>query len=147
MKKFILILLISIFSNTKPLLIDDAKILSTREKKELKRDLKTIEKGDKYRLYVYTVTGGDTLINYRHRETFLNNIKQEYQPNSVLIYVAINDRKMHIRTGRYIMHYLTDSMCLYTIDQMKPEFKEARYFEGLQKGVNTIDSIVSHSGL
>lgn len=147
---FILICVINLIascSNNKPLLVDEARVLTVKEKRNLKSDLKNIKGDNKYRLHIYTVTGGDTLKNYYHRESFLNQIKHQYQPNTVLIYVAVKDRKIHIRTGRNIQDYLTNSLCLYTIHQITPHFKKVNYYTGLKTGVSIIDSIVSQSGL
>lgn len=128
------------------LLTDAADILNDAEEDSLQNKLNAIDGNGKYRLYVYTVTGGDTMENFKHRETFLSHIDKEKQPNTVLMYVATKARKIHIRTGRYIMYHLTDSMCLNTINYITPYFKKGEYYTGIDHGVDMIDSLVIASG-
>jgi len=53
--------------------------------------------------------------------------------------VAVNDRKLTIRTGYGVEHLLTDAYSRRIIEQViKPEFKQGNYYNGLDKGTTYI---------
>lgn len=55
--------------------------------------------------------------------------------NGVLIYVAVNDRKMFIQVGRGLEGAIPDALAGRIIDyEITPSFKTGNYYEGLYKG-------------
>jgi uncharacterized protein len=57
----------------------------------------------------------------------------------ILLLVAIEDRSLRIETSEDVRTALSDEVCKGIIDQkIVPLFKEKKYFEGLQAGVNAI---------
>ena len=59
--------------------------------------------------------------------------------NGVLLCVALNDRQMFITTGYGIEGALPDALCGKIIsNDIRPFFKERKYFEGIDNGVSKI---------
>lgn len=59
-------------------------------------------------------------------------IGQSGKNNGVLIYVAVNDRKVRIHTGRGAEQFLGDIRASRLIDEiLKPAFRNQQYYEGL----------------
>lgn len=55
--------------------------------------------------------------------------------NGVLIYIALNDRKMYIQIGRGLEGAIPDALAGRIIDyEIKPRFKQQQYYEGLMAG-------------
>ena len=59
--------------------------------------------------------------------------------NGVLLFVAIKDRQMFIVTGYGIEGALPDALCGKIIsNDIRPFFKESKYYEGIDNGVSKI---------
>ncbi len=57
--------------------------------------------------------------------------------NGVLIYVALDDRKMFIVTGRGVEQYLPDIVCKRIIERkLKPNFRNENYYEGFSEAID-----------
>jgi uncharacterized protein len=62
---------------------------------------------------------------------------QKKADNGVLIYVALNDRKMFIVTGRGVEQYLPDIVCKRIVERrLKPNFRNEQYFEGFSEAID-----------
>lgn len=62
---------------------------------------------------------------------------QKGKRNGVILYIAIKDRKMFILPADRTQGVLTDGVCGSIIrNDIRPYFKEERYFEGIITGVN-----------
>lgn len=66
-------------------------------------------------------------------------IGREKKDNGVLIMVALEDRKTFIATGYGMEGTITDARAKNIIENaIKPNFRQARYFEGLQEATDRI---------
>ncbi|MDO5733187.1 MAG: TPM domain-containing protein [Eubacteriales bacterium] len=64
--------------------------------------------------------------------------------NGLLLYVALNDRKMRIEVGYGAEGFATDSKCGRIIrDVIAPDFKAGDYNLGIQKGIYALAHLVS----
>ncbi|MCW5908778.1 MAG: TPM domain-containing protein [Chitinophagales bacterium] len=64
-------------------------------------------------------------------------IGRKQKDNGVLILVASEDRQIFIATGRGVEEYLPDAICKRIIEKIiKPDFKEGKYYEGLDNATN-----------
>jgi len=64
---------------------------------------------------------------------------QKGKDNGVLLLVAVDDRKLTIRTGYGVEHLLTDAYSRRIIEQViKPEFIQGNYYRGIDKGTTYI---------
>ncbi len=71
-------------------------------------------------------------------------IGQEKEDNGVFILVAQKDRKITIRTGYGVEHLLTDYTSRQIIEyNIVPNFKQGRYFAGLNSAVNSIFKVLA----
>ncbi|MBK7147646.1 MAG: TPM domain-containing protein [Bacteroidetes bacterium] len=62
---------------------------------------------------------------------------QKKADNGVLIYVALNDRKMFIVTGRGVEEYLPDIVCKRIVERkLKPNFRNENYYEGFSEAID-----------
>jgi uncharacterized protein len=70
-------------------------------------------------------------------------IGQKGSNNGLLFFVALNDRKMYIATGYGLEGALPDALAKRIIEyDVKPFFKEGKYFAGIDNGTNQIISAV-----
>jgi uncharacterized protein len=71
-------------------------------------------------------------------------IGQMDKDNGLLILVAYDDHKIRIHTGYGLEAILTDLATAQIIDnQMIPDFRQKKYYEGLEEATNTIFKILS----
>jgi uncharacterized protein len=64
--------------------------------------------------------------------------------DGVLLFVAVKERKLRIATGKGIDDILTDEICQSIIDNdIVPQFKQQRYYEGIAAAVNSIKETLS----
>lgn len=82
---------------------------------------------------------GDDLFEYSQRLAQGWGIGVKGKNNGVLIYVAVNDRKVRIHTGYGTEGAVTDAVSRRIIEQkFKPRFKDQQYALGLYEGVDVI---------
>ncbi|MCK0191587.1 TPM domain-containing protein [Arenibacter sp. F20364] len=71
-------------------------------------------------------------------------IGQAKEDNGILILLARDDRKIAINTGYGIEPFLTDALSKRIIETVIiPEFKQDRYYEGLNKGADAIFDVLN----
>ncbi|MEZ5039301.1 MAG: TPM domain-containing protein [Saprospiraceae bacterium] len=81
---------------------------------------------------------GDDAFDYANRLARQWGIGGQ-EDNGVLIYLAINDRKIAIQTGYGVEGFLPDAMANRIITNiMQPAFRANRYYEGLDKATQAI---------
>lgn len=82
---------------------------------------------------------GDDIFDYSLRLATQWGIGGGSNNNGVLIYVALDDRKLRIQTGYGVEGFLTDALAKRIIEtKLKPAFREQRYYEGLSDAVDVI---------
>ncbi len=70
-----------------------------------------------------------------------NGIGQKSKNNGVLLFVVMNDRKMRIEVGYGLEGALPDALAGQIIrKEITPYFKQAKYYEGINAGVDAIIS-------
>jgi uncharacterized protein len=71
-------------------------------------------------------------------------IGQAKEDNGILILLAKDDRKIAINTGYGIEPFLTDALSKRIIETVIiPEFKQERYYDGLNKGADAIFKVLN----
>lgn len=125
-------------------LSDHTSFLSFTEAKSLKNKLDVINKTDKYKLYISIIHSNDRKESKKHLEYTFHNIPDDNRANAILIYLAIADQTINIKTGSSVQHYLTDSSTKYVIKNAIQHFSKGNYYIGLAEGINDIDSIVTN---
>ena len=82
---------------------------------------------------------GDDVFDYSYRLARAWGIGQKEKDNGILIFVAIEDRKLYILTGYGAEGFLPDAMSKRIIENViKPAFREGRYYAGLDEATNII---------
>lgn len=120
---------------------DGAYILSNAQKADLEQKLIKYNDTTSTQIVVATVKTihGKNIAMYATEWAHKWGIGQKGKDNGVLLLVAVNDRKLTIRTGYGVEHLLTDAYSRRIIEQViKPEFKQGNYYRGLDKGTTYI---------
>lgn len=131
---------------------DYAGLLSKDEIQQLSKTIKAYRDSTSNTIVIITQNSLTDSINnetYSVEEAALHyfntwKIGDKTKNNGVLIFVAKNDRKVRITTGKGIEDVLTNSECEYIItNDLVPNFKQADYFNGLSQAIVAVINILS----
>jgi len=128
-------------SPTEYLVNDYARVLSRQEVVSLGNKLSDFARSTSTQIVVVTETSldGEDAFDRSLRIAEAWGIGPDHTENGVLIYLAIQDRKIRIQTGYGSEGYLPDAMAKRIIDNiMAPEFSSGNYYQGLDKATNAI---------
>lgn len=120
---------------------DYAEVLTPDQEIYLNKKLLDYADSTSTELVIVTETtlDGDDLFDYCQRLAQQWGIGVKGKNNGVLIYVAVNDRKVRIHTGYGTEGAITDAVSRRIIEQkFKPRFKERQYALGLYEGTDVI---------
>ena len=120
---------------------DNALILSPIQKKALEQKLIKYNDSTSTQIVVLTTKtiNGKNIALYATELAHKWGVGQKGKDNGVLLLVAVDDRKLTIRTGYGVEHLLTDAYSRRIIEQViKPEFKQGNYYRGIDKGTTYI---------
>lgn len=116
---------------------DDAGLLTSQEQQQLNDKLAAFEKTTSSQIFIYiapSLNGAD-MSDLCYDIFHSWKIGTEALNNGVLIAVFVNDHQFRIQTGYGMEGALPDLLTKRIQDQdMRPYFKEGKYFEGLSKG-------------
>jgi len=120
--------------------------LSPLEKKVI--ELKLLNYADTTSTQIVVVliksTNGQDINQYKVDLAQSWGIGQEDKDNGLLLLVAVDDKKIAIATGYGLEHLLPDALCKLIIDnEIAPEFKNGRYYDGIDKGTNAIINAIA----
>ncbi len=127
-------------------LYDYANILSQIQKKALEQKLIKYSDSTSTQIVVVTVKtiNGKNIGLYATEWAHKWKVGQKGKDNGVFVLVAVNDRKLTIRTGYGVEHLLTDAFSRRIIEQViTPEFKNGNYYRGLDKGTQYIFKVLT----
>ena len=123
-----------------PRLVNDmAGMLNADEASALEQKLDTYNDSTSTQIAVVIISTLDGAeINQFSTELFHKwQIGQKGKDNGVLLFIAKNDRKLFITTGRGVEEFLPDAICKRIIEQIiKPQFKAGNYAQGINDGVD-----------
>lgn len=127
-----------------PRLVNDfAGMLNPSEKNALEQKLVAYNDSTSTQVAIVTerTLDGDDVFDYSFRIAKTWGIGQEGKGNGILIYVALDDRKIFIQTGRGAEGFLPDAIAKRIIENIiKPAFKEQRYYDGFDRATSAIIS-------
>ncbi len=130
------------------LLNDFSGILNANEQQQLERQLVAFDDSTGVQITIVTVNdfGGYTRAEYADilgeqwgvgRKTLNNGVVVLIKPTG-----SENEREAHIAVGYGLESVLPDAICKRIVEnEMIPEFKNNRYFEGLVKGIKIIKEL------
>ncbi|MBS1494268.1 MAG: TPM domain-containing protein [Bacteroidetes bacterium] len=128
----------------KKYVVDETGTLSSSQINSLMTKLVEFEKTTSNQIIVYIINSlnGEPIENVSVEIARKNKIGKKDKNNGVLILVALKDRKMRIEVGYGLEGALTDAISSQIIrNDMQPEFKAGRYYEGLNKAVDDIIAV------
>ncbi|MDO8240798.1 MAG: TPM domain-containing protein [Candidatus Moranbacteria bacterium] len=120
---------------------DFANILIIEEKNILESKLSQFEKNSTNEISVITINDlqGDTIENFANQLHNEWGIGKKGKDNGILVFVAIQDRKMRIEVGYGLEGSVTDAQASWIIsDVMRPAFQQGKYFQGIDGATNKI---------
>lgn len=124
--------------------VDETGTLSQSEINILLKKLEDFDKQTSTQIVVYMINSldGESIEDVSHTIAEKNKIGQKGKDNGVLVLIAKNDRKLRIEVGYGLEGVLTDA---YTTQirtkEMNPYFKEGKFFEGINRGVDAIMAV------
>ena len=127
-------------------IIDQANVLSSAENAQLTQKIQTIYQQGKAQIGIVIVpsTGQEDIFQYGMRVADEWKLGSAERDNGLLIVVALNDRRIQILTGYGLEGVLPDIINHQIIEnQIKPQFKQQQYAQGLNDALEEIDRILS----
>lgn len=123
------------------LVTDLAKVLSTEQQDKLERRLLAYEDttSTQFAIVIEPTAGDETPFDRSFRMADSWGIGRKGKDNGLLIYVAVNDRKIFIQVGYGLEPVITDGITRLIIERtVKPNFREGRYYEGLDECITML---------
>lgn len=125
---------------------DQTNTLSPTQIQELEYRLKTYEDTTSNQIVVLFISSleGEDLFDYSQRVAEKNRIGQKGKDNGILILVVKDDRKIRIEVGYGLEGVVPDAVASSIIRNIiVPYFKAGNYYEGLKKGIETIQDAIA----
>ncbi|TGK15176.1 YgcG family protein [Leptospira fluminis] len=119
--------------------------LRSEEISSLEEKLKNLEerKGSQVAILVLPTTGEETIEQYSIRLAEKWKVGRKSVADGVIFLVAKNDRKMRFEVGRGLEGALPDVLCKrIQIEYVRPLFKEGKYYEGIEIGIEKIIGLI-----
>lgn len=120
---------------------DESNTLNSSQITSLETKLSQFEKETSNQLVVYVIKSleGGSLEEKSHELAEKNGIGQKGKNNGVLLFIAMDDRKLRIEVGYGLEGALPDALCNQIIrKEITPYFKQGKYYEGINAGVDAI---------
>jgi uncharacterized protein len=125
---------------------DGAKFFKVNEVRQLRQKLETYADTTSTQIVVATINtlNGEYIGTYAAEWAQKWGIGQKEEDNGLLILISKTDSKIWITTGYGLEEYLTDATTKTIIENIiLPEFRKAKYYEGLDKGTNAIFEVLA----
>lgn len=120
---------------------DEVGLLNRSELQNLERKLVQYNESTSTQIAVVIERSleGDDVVDYAVRLAQAWGIGQEDKDNGVLIYIAVQDRKMGIATGYGTEGFLTDAISTRIRNEvLRPAFQKQQFYQGLDKASSAI---------
>lgn len=125
---------------------DRAGIFSKKEAEKLREICQKLSNESGPQIVILTVNAipkGYTLESYSLKIASANQIGRYAYDDGVLMLIALHDRKLRLELGKGTNKVISDSLAKQVIDQLiVPDYKEGKFFQGTQKGLIFLDSIL-----
>jgi len=126
-------------SNT--IVTDYAGVLNESEKARLERKLVQYDDSSSTQIAVVLDKSlqGEPIFEYSYQLAEAWGIGQKGKDNGVLIYAAMEDRKVFIQTGYGAEGFLPDALAKRIVDNViLPAFRKRQYYEGLDRATTIV---------
>jgi uncharacterized protein len=128
-------------SNPPRLVYDFAGVLNSEEIKQLERKLLLYEDStsNQFAIVIENSLEGEDDFEYSHRIADEWAIGTKEKRNGVLIFIALQERKIRIQVGYGLEGAIPDAIAKRIIEtRIKPAFKQNAYFEGLDAAADDL---------
>lgn len=124
---------------------DSVNVLTTRQQEDLEKEIKALEDsvGSQIRILIVNSLNGEKIEEYSLRVTEAWAIGRVGFNDGILITIAIRDKQMRIEVGTGLENIIKDDIAAEIIrEDMTPQFREAKYYEGLSTAVQRIKTLI-----
>ena len=138
----------SLFPDLTGQVVDEARLLTENDERELAAELKVLEDRNTDQVVVVTVLSlrGYSIEEYGRNLGNHWGIGTREKNNGALLIVAPNEHKVRIEVGRGLEPFLTDEIAKKIIDKnIVPHFREGDYAGGIRDGVNAMLLVLASS--
>jgi uncharacterized protein len=128
-------------AKSKTLVNDYASILSAGENAQLEAMLVAYfdSTSTQITIVIENSLEGDDIVDYCQRLATAWGIGEKDKNNGLLLYVAVNDRKVRIHTGYGMEATITDALSKRIIEQnIKPNFRNNNYAQGIYEAIDVM---------
>jgi uncharacterized protein len=125
---------------------DEAKVLSATFINNLENQLKQHEDTTSNQIAILVIPSleGEPIEDYTLRVSEKWKLGQQGKDNGVLLFVAINDKRVRIEVGYGLEGVLPDALCNQIIrNELAPYFRQNDYEGGIQAAVNAIIAAIA----
>jgi len=127
----------AVFAESPTVLVDEAGVLSDKERDEIKKLISAHNEKGPGRVYVVVIDklpAGTTIEQFASTRINQPPLGAKEKADRVLLAVAVQDRKMRIETSKNVWALVPDAFCKSVIDKtIAPRFKERNYFQGFMR--------------
>lgn len=130
---------------SKTVVIDSVNVLTERQWQALSTEIQELEDsmGSQVRILIIKSLKGQSIEAYSLHVAETYQLGRKDFNDGILITVSLDDRKMRIEVGTGLENIIKDEIAGQIIqDQMAPDFREARYYEGLSKAIQQIKTLL-----
>lgn len=123
---------------------DETGTLDQNQINSLNNTLSSFDKTTSNQVIIYIISSlnGESLEDLSITLAEKNKIGKKNKNNGVLLLIVKDDRKIRIEVGYGLEGVLTDAKCSQIIrNEITPEFKSGKYYDGILKGVNSIVAV------
>ncbi|MEX0968262.1 MAG: TPM domain-containing protein [Bacteroidia bacterium] len=124
---------------------DNANILTEDQESKLAEYIKELEQSIGSQIFILTILSldGEKIEDYSLRIANTWKIGRVEFDDGILITVAVQDRQMRIEVGYGLEKIIKDEIAAQIIrDDMAPNFRSDKYFEGLDLAVGKIKTLI-----
>ncbi len=140
-----LLLVVSIFmlkaGLAASLVIDKANLFSAAEEEQLLQKIGEVHRDNNAVICIYTIASlaGKTIFDYSVETANALGVGQKGLNNGLLLFIAPNDRKVHLQVGSGLEWAIADEVSGRVISTMKPYYGKRQFLEGTLAGIHLLE--------
>lgn len=127
---------------------DSVQVLTQRQSDDLAKQIKSLEDstGSQIGIVIIKTLRGEPIEQYSLRLANDIELGRKDFDDGILITVVVDDQQMRIEVGIGLENIIQDEIAAEIIrDDMVPDFRKAKYFEGLSKAVQRISDLIKNN--
>ncbi len=122
------------------LVIDKADLFSGAEEEQLLRSVRDVHRNNNAVICIYTVDSlaGKTIIEYSLETANSLGVGQRGLNNGMVLFIAPNDRKVHLRVGFGLEWAVSDEVSGKVISALMPYYRNQQFLQGTLEGIGLL---------